>query len=64
MDTYLTVLDAQRELFASQRQLLSDHLLQLNREVQLYRALGGGWKTDTAERSAAGAEGPATLTMN
>ncbi|MTZ15248.1 efflux transporter outer membrane subunit [Pseudomonas sp. JL972] len=64
VDTYLTVLDAQRELFASQRQLLSDHLLQLNREVQLYRALGGGWKTDTAERSAAGAEGPATLTMN
>lgn len=64
VDTYLTVLDAQRELFASQRQLLSDHLLQLNREVQLYRALGGGWKTDTAERSAAGADGPATLTMN
>ena len=64
VDTYLTVLDAQRELFASQRQLLSDHLLQLNREVQLYRALGGGWKTDTAERSAARADGPATLTMN
>ncbi|MEA1604601.1 efflux transporter outer membrane subunit [Pseudomonas spirodelae] len=43
VDTYFTVLDAQRELFASQRQLLSDHLLQLNREIQLYKALGGGW---------------------
>lgn len=43
VDTYFTVLDAQRELFASQRQLLRDHLLQLNREIQLYKALGGGW---------------------
>jgi multidrug efflux system outer membrane protein len=46
VDTYFTVLDAQRELFASQRQLLSDHLLQLNREIQLYKALGGGWSPD------------------
>ncbi|MBS7661077.1 AdeC/AdeK/OprM family multidrug efflux complex outer membrane factor [Pseudomonas lalucatii] len=44
VDAYLTVLDAQRELFASQRQLLSDQLLQLNREVLLYKSLGGGWR--------------------
>jgi len=45
IDSYLTVLDAQRELFASQQQLLNDQLNQINSEVQLYKALGGGWST-------------------
>lgn len=44
IDSYLTVLDAQRELFASQQQLLNDQLGQINSEVQLYKALGGGWE--------------------
>ena len=44
VDNYLLVLDAQRELFSAQQQLLSDRLLQLNSEVQLFRALGGGWE--------------------
>lgn len=43
IDSYLTVLDAQRELFASQQKLLNDQLDQINSEVQLYKALGGGW---------------------
>lgn len=43
VDNYLAVLDAQRELFSAQQQLLSDQLLQLNSEVQLFKALGGGW---------------------
>lgn len=43
VDSYLTVLDAQRELFASQQKLLNDQLDQINSEVQLYKALGGGW---------------------
>ncbi|MCY1178183.1 Solvent efflux pump outer membrane protein SrpC [compost metagenome] len=43
VDSYLTVLDAQRELFSSQQKLLNDHLDQINSEVQLYKALGGGW---------------------
>ncbi|OHC13197.1 MAG: multidrug transporter [Pseudomonadales bacterium GWC1_66_9] len=44
VDSYLTVLDAQRELFAAQQQRLNDRLLQLNGEVGLYKALGGGWE--------------------
>ncbi|WP_349569057.1 efflux transporter outer membrane subunit [Azotobacter salinestris] len=44
VDSYLSVLDAQRELFAAQQQLLNDRLLQLNSEVGLYKALGGGWE--------------------
>jgi multidrug efflux system outer membrane protein len=47
IDSYLTVLDAQRELFASQQQLLNDQLEQIRSEVQLYKALGGGWKADS-----------------
>jgi len=43
VDNYLAVLDAQRELFAAQQQLLTDRLRQLGSEVQLYKALGGGW---------------------
>ncbi|MFM0311913.1 efflux transporter outer membrane subunit [Paraburkholderia sp. RL17-383-BIF-A] len=42
ISTYLTVLDAQRELLSSQQQLLSDHMLQLTTEISLYKALGGG----------------------
>ncbi|ELQ3328414.1 TPA: efflux transporter outer membrane subunit [Pseudomonas aeruginosa] len=43
VDNYLVVLDAQRELFAAQQQLLEDHLSQLSSEVSLFKALGGGW---------------------
>ncbi|AIL62275.1 efflux transporter outer membrane subunit [Pseudomonas alkylphenolica] len=43
VDNYLVVLDAQRELFAAQQQLLKDHLSQLSSEVSLFKALGGGW---------------------
>ena len=48
VDNYLAVLDAQRELFSAQQQLLGDRLLQLNSEVQLFRALGGGWTENIA----------------
>ena len=43
VDNYLVVLDAQRELFAAQQQLLTDRLRQLGSAGQLYKALGGGW---------------------
>lgn len=52
VDNYLAVLDAQRELFAAQQQLLSDRLRQLGSEVQLYKALGGGWTPDVPVRAA------------
>lgn len=43
VDTYLTVLDAQRTLFTAQQSLLTAHAAQLQNLVTLYRALGGGW---------------------
>ncbi|WP_022964671.1 AdeC/AdeK/OprM family multidrug efflux complex outer membrane factor [Halopseudomonas pelagia] len=55
VDNYLVVLDAQRELFASQQQQLAYRLQQLTNEVALYRALGGGWQS---------AEAPAPQTTN
>ena len=59
LDTYLQVLDAERDLFEAELQLVRlqrDELLNL---VGLYRALGGGWEsvTTTAEARA----GSATL---
>ncbi len=44
VDNYLIVLDARRELFSARQALLAYQLQQLNSEVALYRALGGGWQ--------------------
>jgi len=43
VDSYLTLLDAQRQLYNAQQTLISDRLNQLTSEVNLYKALGGGW---------------------
>ncbi|MGV8314890.1 multidrug transporter, partial [Pseudomonas aeruginosa] len=43
----LTLLDAQRSLFTAQQQLITDRLNQLTSEVNLYKALGGGWNQQT-----------------
>ncbi|MFZ4823994.1 MULTISPECIES: efflux transporter outer membrane subunit [Pseudomonas] len=53
VDNYLAVLDAQRELFAAQQQLLDDRLSQLSSEVKLFKALGGGWDTKASRPLAA-----------
>ncbi|MNM95205.1 Outer membrane protein OprM precursor [compost metagenome] len=50
VDNYLTLLDAQRLLFSAQQQLISDRLAQLTSEVNLYKALGGGWEERTVSR--------------
>ena len=39
---YLDVLDAERELYSAEQQLLSTRLLRLTNAVDLYRSLGGG----------------------
>ena len=41
--SYLDLLDAQRSLFAAQQALVQARLARLQNQVQLYRALGGGW---------------------
>lgn len=44
MDSYLQVLDAQRNLFQGELTLTRLRFEELNSVVQLYRALGGGWQ--------------------
>jgi multidrug efflux system outer membrane protein len=46
VDSYLTLLDAQRQLFEVQQQYLNDRLAQMISEVELFKALGGGWDTN------------------
>ena len=55
IDSNLTFLDAQRNLFSAQQALISDRLSQLTSEVNLYKALGGGWyeRTGQAQQQAA-----------
>jgi multidrug efflux system outer membrane protein len=48
VDSYLVVLTAQRDLFAAQLGLIQSRLARLSNLVDLYRALGGGWRERTA----------------
>ena len=41
--SYLALLDAQRSLFAAQQAAIQVQLTQLQNQVTLYQALGGGW---------------------
>ena len=43
ISSYLDLLDAQRSLFAAQQAVVQTRLAQLQSQVVLYRALGGGW---------------------
>ncbi|WP_409278335.1 AdeC/AdeK/OprM family multidrug efflux complex outer membrane factor [Pseudomonas defluvii] len=56
IDSNLTFLDAQRSLFSSQQALIADRLLQLVSEVNLYKALGGGWHEQTVQDQQASAQ--------
>jgi outer membrane protein TolC len=44
LDSYLQVLDSERNLFGGQLTLAQLRLQELQSVVQLYRALGGGWQ--------------------
>lgn len=53
VDSHLILLDAQRQLLMAQQQLVNDRRNQLISEVNLFKALGGGWQVeDTAAASA------------
>ncbi|MDX3893126.1 efflux transporter outer membrane subunit [Pusillimonas sp.] len=54
IDSYLNVLDAQRLLFTSQQALIQDRLAQLGSEIDLYKALGGGWEEQASVPSQPG----------
>jgi multidrug efflux system outer membrane protein len=47
--SYLDLLDAQRALFAAQQAAVQVRLAQLQNQVSLYQALGGGWKQAAAD---------------
>lgn len=53
IDSYLTVLDAQRQLFGSQQQLVGVQMAKLSSEVLLYKALGGGWNENSIVKAPA-----------
>lgn len=59
---YLSVLDAQRSLFAAEQGLVSLRLAELASRVRLYAVLGGGWKGEvgSAEVSQAAAHSRAS----
>jgi multidrug efflux system outer membrane protein len=44
VSSYLDLLDAQRSLFTAQQAVVQTRLAQLQSQVTLYKALGGGWK--------------------
>lgn len=52
VDSYLTVLTAQRDLFTAQQLLIRSRLARLTNLVDLYRALGGGWRERSARETA------------
>jgi multidrug efflux system outer membrane protein len=58
VDSNLTFLDAQRQLFNSQQSLITDRLAQLISQVNLYKALGGGWNEQTAKNEPLKEEAP------
>jgi NodT family efflux transporter outer membrane factor (OMF) lipoprotein len=49
--SYLDLLDAQRSLFAARQAEIQTRLAQLQNQVLLYRALGGGWDETSAATS-------------
>ena len=58
VDSNLTFLDAQRQLFSAQQVLITDRLAQLVSQVNLYKALGGGWNEQTAKNEPLKEEAP------
>ncbi|SDR69562.1 outer membrane protein, multidrug efflux system [Halopseudomonas litoralis] len=53
VDSHLTLLDAQRQLLSAQQQLVNDRRNQLISEVNLFKALGGGWQIEDAAAASA-----------
>ena len=49
VDSYITLLDSQRSLYAAQQQLIRTRLARESNLVTLYRVLGGGWSARDEE---------------
>jgi len=55
IDSYLQVLDAERQLFDAELELARVRASELLNLVQLYKALGGGWTPEQSTARAASA---------
>uniref|UniRef100_UPI000D368BF6 AdeC/AdeK/OprM family multidrug efflux complex outer membrane factor n=1 Tax=unclassified Variovorax TaxID=663243 RepID=UPI000D368BF6 len=64
VDSYLSVLDAQRSLYTAQQNLIGTRLSRLSNLVTFYKTLGGGWveHTGTPVASSASTDGAAAGT--
>jgi multidrug efflux system outer membrane protein len=51
IDNYLSVLDAQRSLYAAQQGLITVRLARLTNQVRLYAVLGGGWMVNEGDEA-------------
>lgn len=51
VESYLSVLDAQRSLYSAQQNLISIELTRASNLVTLYKVLGGGWTAQTPQAS-------------
>lgn len=51
VDSYLTVLTAQQDLYAAQQMLIQGQLARSTNLVALYKALGGGWRARSTDAS-------------
>ena len=58
MDDYISGQGAQRSLCNDQQKLVSPQLDQAVNQVNLYKALGGGWKVAPAANTAGLAKAP------
>jgi len=47
VESYLAVLTAQQDLYSAQQRVLQSRLARLSNVITLYKALGGGWKSET-----------------
>jgi multidrug efflux system outer membrane protein len=52
VDSYLSVLDAQRSLYTAQQNLIGTRLSRFTNLVTFYKTLGGGWNETTTSASA------------
>ena len=55
VDSYLSVLVAQRSWYSAQQSLIAARLGQLNQKITLYKVLGGGWQTGGYSHSSSSA---------
>ncbi len=58
LDSYLSVLDAQRSLYSAQRGLVELRFAKLANQVTLYQVLGGGWQPARTEDQASATTQP------